>query len=59
LFGNAAFLSAEEDTYGVLVSLAGYKRIKYLFETELQYHVAWRVALQLAFKYTVRIAHIW
>jgi len=45
---------SEEDTYGMLVNLANSKKIKYLFETELQYNVAWRVALQLAFKYTVR-----
>jgi len=38
----------------MLVNLANSKKIKYLFETELQYNVAWRVALQLAFKYTVR-----
>ena len=43
----------EDDTYGMLVSLAGSKRIKYLFETELQYNVSWRVAMQLAYKYTV------
>ena len=29
------------------------KKMKYLFETELQYNVAWRVALQLSYKYTV------
>ena len=44
---------SEEDTYGMLVNLANSKKMKYLFETELQYNVAWRVALQLAFKYTV------
>lgn len=43
---------SEEDTYGLLVNLSNNKRVKFLFETELRYNVAWRVAMDFCFKYT-------
>ena len=43
----------------MLINLANFKRIKFLFETELQYNVAWRVAMNLCYKYTVSTLRVW